>query len=103
MAGTNKAQGQLIGPFSAGQELMDLISEQCVTSPLYVEHIGIQTEVQNVIIHPETLVEIKISGQTQTIEVGKTGIYEIGNTKVTSIKFLNDRDNNTIVDYIVVL
>lgn len=103
MTGINKAQGQLVGPFSAGQELMDLISEQCASKPSYIEHIGIQSETHNVNIHPETLIEMKISGQIQTIEIGKTGIYEIGNTKITSIKFRNDRDNNTIVDYIAVL
>lgn len=103
MAGINKAQGQLIGPFNAGQELMDLIAEQCVSKPSYIEHLGIQTETHNVNIHPETLIEITISGQKHTIEVGKTGMYEIGNTKVTSVKFRNDRDNNTIVDYIAIL
>ena len=103
MAGTNIYQGQIFGPFQANQELMDLIAEQCVSVPKYINHLGIQTESHDVLLHPETLVELIINGKKQEIEIGKTGVYEIGNTEVTSIKFLNNRDNNTIVDYTVVL
>lgn len=102
MAGTNIYQGQIFGPFKANQELMDLIAEQCVSVPKYLTHIGIQTETHNVLIHPNTLIEMVICGKTYTIEIGKTGVYEIGNTEITSIKFLNDRDNNTIIDFTVV-
>ena len=103
MAGTNIYQGQIFGPFKANEELIDLIAEQCVSVPLYIEHLGVQTETHNVLIHPDTLLELVINGKKQTIEIGKTGIYEIGNTEITSIKFLNDRDNNTIIDYTVIL
>lgn len=103
MTGTNIFQGQIYGPFSANQELMDLIAEQCVSVPKYIKHLGVQTETHNVLIYPNTLLEMIIDGKKQTIEVGKTGIYEIGNTKITSFKFLNDRDNNTIIDFTVIL
>ena len=101
MAGANIFQGQIFGPFKANQELMDLIAKQCTSAPKYIKHLGIQTETHNVLIHPNTLIEMIIGGQKQSIEIGKTGIYEIGNTNITSIKFLNDRDNNTIIDFTV--
>lgn len=99
----NIYQGQLQGPFKANQELMDLIKEQCISAPDYVKHIGIQTATDNVVLHPQALVQMKICGKEQTIEIGKTNCYEIGNTEITSIKFLEDKDNNTIVDYTAIL
>ena len=34
-------------------------------------------------------------------EIGKTGIYEIGNTEITSIYFAQDTDENSIIDYTI--
>ena len=99
----NKYQGQLQGPFKANEELMNRITEQCLTAPNYVKHLGIQTATDNVIINPNALVVLTICGKEQTIEIGKTNCYEIGNTKITSIKFLEDKDNNTIIDYAAIL
>lgn len=106
MAGTNIYQGQIFGPFYAGQELMDLIANECVSVPKYVKHLGVQTEPHNALIYSDKvniLIDMIICGKYQEIEIGKTGIYEIGNTEVTSIKFKEDRDNNTIIDFTVVL
>lgn len=102
MEKVNICQGQLVGPFTANQNLMSLISKQCVSIPKYLKHIGIQTE-ETDINNPDTLVELKVNDKLFTIAVGETGIYEIGNAEITLIRFLNDRDNNTIVDYIAVL
>lgn len=102
MEKVNICQGQLIGPFKANQNLMNLINEQCVSKPQYLKHIGIQTEETDV-DNPDTLIELKVNDKLFTVAIGKTGIYEIGNAEVTLIRFLNDRDNNTIVDYIAVL
>lgn len=102
MAGNNIYQGQIQGPFKAGQSLMNLIKEQSAFTPKYLSHIGIQTPTENVVKHPDSLVELNISGGSYTIEIGKTGIYEIGNTRVYDIKFLDNKDNNTIVDYTIV-
>lgn len=99
----NIYQGQIQGPFKANEELMNKIAEQCKTAPRYIKHLGIQTETDNIIINPNALVELTICGKDQTIEIGKTNCYEIGNTKVTSIKFLEDKDNNTIIDYTAIL
>lgn len=99
----NVYQGQLQGPFRANQELMKLIEEQCVTAPKYVKHLGIQTKVTEITTSPSNLIQLTICGKETTIEVGTTHVYEIGNTRVTSIKFLENKDNNTIIDYIAIL
>lgn len=86
----NKFQGQLKGPFSERQELMDLIKTDAAIDVVYVTHLGVQTE---------TPYYISINGKQ--IEIGKTGIYEIGNTEITSIIFEQDVDDNTIIDYVI--
>lgn len=88
--GNNVYQGQLKGPFTAGVELMDLIREQAAVDVSYITHIGIETE---------TPYLVAINGND--VEIGKTHIYEIGNTKITSIIFRQDTDNNSIVDYVI--
>ena len=99
----NIYQGQIQGPFKANEDLMNKVVEQCKTAPKYIKHLGIQTETDNILINPNALVTLIICGKEQTIEIGKTNCYEIGNTKVTSIKFLEDKDNNTIIDYTAIL
>lgn len=103
MAGTNLYQGQIHGPFQANQEIFTLISKQCAASPKYILHLGIQTRPDNIIINPGALIKITNNEQTMTYEIDKTGMYEVGNTKITSLQFLEDKDNNTIIDYTVVI
>ena len=86
----NKFQGQIKGPFNAGEELMDLINADAAIEVSYVTHLGVQTE---------TPYYIQINGES--VEIGKTGIYEIGNTEITSIIFEQDVDDNTIIDYVI--
>ena len=90
--GDNGYTGQLLGPFEANQELIDLINQDAIGEIQYVKHLGIQVEIG-------TLLEIN----NKTVEIGKTGIYEIGNTEITSIYFLEDTDDNAIIDYTVIL
>lgn len=88
--GNNVHQGQLIGPFAADEELFTKIKESAAVSFSYVTHLGIQTDVRNM-----------VNINNKKYEIGKTGIYEIGNTKITSISFCQDVDKNTIVDYVI--
>lgn len=88
--GNNVHQGQLKGPFTAEQELFTLIKEAAAVPFTYITHIGVQTDVRNIII---------VNGKEY--EIGKTGIYEIGNTEITSLKFKENVDINTIVDYTI--
>ena len=88
----NGYTGQLIGPFTANEELYDLILAAAAQPINYVSHIGIQTDIKNYIY---------INGKEY--EIGKTGIYEIGNTEITSIYFVQDTDENSIIDYTSVI
>ena len=88
--GNNVHQGQLRGPFTAEQELFTLIKEAAAVPFTYITHIGVQTDIRNIII---------VNGKEY--EISKTGIYEIGNTEITSLKFKEDVDINTIVDYTI--
>lgn len=90
--GINGYMGQLVGPFSANVELYDLIVAAAAQPIKYVSHIGIQTDIRNYIY---------INGKEY--EIGKTGIYEIGNTEITSIYFAQDTDENSIIDYTIVI
>lgn len=89
--GNNGYTGQLIGPFTENVELFDLINSAAIKPVAYVSHLGIQTDMENYIY---------INGEEY--EIGTTGIYEIGNTEITSIYFSQNVDENSIIDYTVV-
>ena len=82
--------GQLKGPFTAGEELFIKIQEDAAIAVSFVKHIGIQEEKDSI---------IKINNRD--IQIGETGIYEIGNTEITSIYFAQDTDENSIIDYTI--
>ena len=86
--GVNGCVGQLIGPFLANEELYDLIVDGAAQPVDYVSHLGIQTDVRNYVYIND-----------KEYEIGKTGIYEIGNTEIKSIFFAQDVDENTIIDF----
>lgn len=90
--GDNGYTGQLIGPFNANEELYDKIVAAAAQPISYVSHIGIQTDIRNYIYI-----------NNKEYEIGKTGIYEIGNTEITSIYFAQDTDENSIIDYTIVI
>lgn len=80
----NKHTGQLKGPFLANKELFSL------PEGYYINHIGIQAETPKIVIIDDN-----------EYEMGKTEIYELFNTKIYSVKFKEDMDNNTIIDYVI--
>lgn len=87
---TNGYTGQIKGPFIANKELFDLISEQSISSVDYIAHLGVQAT-------PGTVVTIN----GKDIEISRTKIYEVSSddTRITSIKFRNGADEDTIIDY----
>lgn len=95
---SNGYTGQIKGPFIANRELFDLILEQSINSSDYISHIGIQAT-------PGTCVVIGgMNGEnfeSKEIEIGRTKIYEVSSddTRITSIKFKNGADEDTIIDY----
>ena len=100
--GTNRYTGQLKGPFEKNEELFDKVKKQA--EPLgtgqewHIYHLGIQAT-------PGTRIAIGgMNGgnfESKEIEIGRTRIYEAGSseTKITSIKFLELADADTIIDY----
>lgn len=87
----NKFFGQIRGPFTKDQEIIELIRTMTNYRNLsYLKKLGIQTDVRN---------EIEINGHI--FEIGKTGILESDyDNKITSLKFKQDVDEYTIVDFI---
>lgn len=83
----NQQQGQ---KFIAGQEIITLIQQTTAFPIRYIQRIGIQA--------PE---KTKISINNKEIEIGKTGIYEVNNVEITSLKFIQDSSKNVIIDFIV--
>ena len=90
----NGYMGQLKGPFQADEELFTKIQNTSSEKIAAVQHLGIQTVT-------EDLVMIEINGKE--IEIGKTGMYEVRNTEITSIKFKTNVDENILVDYVIKL
>lgn len=74
---------QLIGPFNANQEL-------CTFGA--IKHLGIQIK---------SLLPKSVIINNQEIEIDKTDMYELRDVEITSIKFKEDMDNNTIIEYIL--
>ena len=90
----NGYTGQLKGPFHVDEELFTKIQNTSSEKIAAVQHLGIQTVTGD-------LVMIEINGKE--IEIGKTGMYEVRNTEITSIKFKTNVDENTLVDYVIKL
>ena len=88
----NGHMGQLKGPFKANEELYTRIKESCIEKMDSIRHLGIQT-----ITGDKVVVEIN----DKEIEIGKTGMYEVRDTEITSIKFKMDVNANTILDYTI--
>ena len=86
----NGYTGQIKGPFAANAELFSQIKAMCVADATDIAHLGIQAEVSSM-----------VSINSEDIEIGKTGIYEVRDTHINSIKFKQDMDENTIIDFVL--
>ena len=93
----NGSVGQITGPFSAGQDLlekegiiMNLVSQYTNSEKVQLRKLGIQAA-------EGTIVEIN----GMNIKIGKTGIYELDETvAIKSLIFPNGADANTLVDFV---
>lgn len=91
--GYNNYQGQILGPFSSGEEIVTKIRNDSALQNIYVWHLGITAEEGS---------QFRLNGQNGfLIQVGYTGMYEIGNTQITSIVPQQSLDANTIIDYVI--
>lgn len=96
---TNGCMGQLLGPFEANEELYDKIKKQSIKEMLYIKHLGIQIDECTDEKQKDKQFFVFINGEE--IEIGKYGVYEVGNTEITSIYFPTDMNDNTIIDYVI--
>lgn len=88
----NGYMGQLKGPFKANEELYTRIKESCIEKIDSIRHLGIQTITGDKVV---------VGINDKEIEIGKTGMYEVRDTEITSIKFKMNVDANTILDYTI--
>ena len=89
--GQIRAADQTNGYFPANLELITLIRQSCNNLfNGYVERLGIEA--------PEKTM-IKINNQS--IEIGKTGLYEVNNAHITSLQFVNNSTQDAIIDFII--
>lgn len=106
--GTNGFQGQIAAlvyegkKFPSGRNLFNDIknaskfNQQTPTSKnCFLSRVGIQA-------NPGDIVNINFVNNDPTqIKIGKTGIYEVEDVKITFLSFINDSDKNAIIDYII--
>lgn len=91
----NVHAGQLFGPFKANEELYEKIVANSKWECRYVKHLGVQVNKK------PTKQDIIVYINKKPVEIGRTGIYEIGNTEITSIYFKTDTEDDTIIDYVI--
>ena len=88
MAKTNGRTGQLTGPFTANTEIMSLIKLDASNEVNAITKIGIQSKRNHF---------IRLDGVA--FQLGDSGILEFEDTALTSIRFSQNEDYNTIIDY----
>ena len=94
--------GQIQGPFTANQNLMSLIKQQCNEKEgneddIYISKIGIYyprlPKIQQQKFNPI----IAINGNN--FAIGQTNILELNETYITSLKILQNVDSTFFIDY----
>lgn len=97
MKANNGFFGSLQGPFAANQELFLKIQQSCSKPINYIKKIGIyySNNYDLDIEHNQIYVFIN----NQKFQLGKTGILEYNDVKITSIYFEQDMQENVFIDY----
>lgn len=80
---------QLTGPFEIRQDLIPIIRKQC-SDFHFVTRLGISAVDGDM---------VSINGEV--FEIGKTGMFEVKNINISSIYFLKDMPETTIVDCVL--
>lgn len=82
---------QINGPFNAGEDVYAIIKEKTNNSSFsYIMQIGIQSEANHY---------VNINGVK--FEIGKTGMLQFNETAITSLSFVQDELDSTIIDCIL--
>lgn len=95
---TNGFFGMIQSPFTENEQLMNRIREQNQNNT-YLSKVGIvYVDHHSLNIDKEPQIRIKINNKDFTL--GKTGMLEFEDVKITSIKFLQDiEDDKVYIDY----
>lgn len=89
--GQIRASDQSNGYFQAEANIISLITNACNNQYNgFVQRIGIEA--------PEGTF-ITINGES--IQIGKTGLYEVNNAYITSLTFVENSTKEAVVDYII--
>lgn len=84
--------GQIKGPFQQGEDVVSLIKKEIGTKINFYKifKIGINCHIGDC---------VEINGQS--IEIGKTGMFELRDTNIDSLIFQQKEDVDTSIEYII--
>lgn len=83
----NEKMIQIKGPFTAREEIVNRIDS---SNFQYIKEIGISTKTRHYVLL-----------NNEIFEIGKTGMLQFQDTHITSIQFLQDEDEKTLIDCIL--
>ena len=104
---TNGFFGHIQGPFNANENIVDLMQNNCNKTINYISKLGIcynqnyllAVNVANKEWTDPIMVSITDDKTTSIFQIGKTGILELEDTKITSISFLTTMPSNVFIEY----
>lgn len=104
---TNGFFGHIQGPFDANVNIVDLMQNNCNKTINYISKLGIcynqnyflAVNVANKDWTDPVVVSITDDKTTSIFQIGKTGILELEDTKITSISFLTSMPSNVFIEY----
>lgn len=101
MAATNGFFGNLQGPFNENVELLELIQAECKDQINYLSKIGIHyVGGFNLDLKGNYFPQIFILINNDIeFQLGRTRMLELEDVEITSIKFMQDVDDNVYIDY----
>ncbi len=99
MSNTNGFFGMIQSPFSANEQLIERIYNPEIYPNAYLSKIGIvYVDHHNLNVDKELQIHMEINDKEFVL--GKTGMLEFEDVKITSIKFLQDiEDDKVYIDY----
>ena len=106
---TNGFFGHIQGPFNANENIVDLMQNNCNKTINYISKLGICYN-QNYFLDVASaldnnswsipiIVTITDDKTTSTFQIGKTGILELEDVKISSIVFSTETPSNIFIEY----
>lgn len=92
--------GHISGPFKKNIQIFNILNQQSGRRINYISKIGIHYATNfDLDIKGEYFPQINVKLNNIEFTLGKTGILELEDCKITSIQFINDVDDNIYIDY----